>query len=65
MNKFGDVLDLIKLVLCVIFPFALFVILDLFIDNIYRKKCEYQNGTYIQENMGLGKGYCMLRGKDE
>jgi len=64
MNKFEDVLDLIKIVLCGIIPFALFVIIELSIDNAFRKNCEAQNGTYIQENMGFGKGHCVLIGKD-
>lgn len=62
MSKFVDLLDLIKLALCIIFPFALFVVLSLYIDNTYRKNCEEQNGTYIQENMGFGKGHCILGG---
>ena len=64
MKKFDDVIDLIKIVLCGIIPLALFVIIELFIDNTFRKNCEAQNVTYIQENMGFGKGHCILKGED-
>ena len=59
---FNNVLNLIILILSVIIPFALFVIVEFSIDKTFRKNCEAQNGTYIQENMGFGKGHCILKG---
>ena len=50
--------DYLKLILAIIL-FIGVIVACLIFDKFERNICESNKGTYIQENMGLGKGKCV------